>query len=49
MPENSVKAEHTLRHDWTVEEVEKLYNMPFADLMFQSQTVHREYFDPNSV
>ncbi|MBT3505983.1 MAG: biotin synthase BioB [Piscirickettsiaceae bacterium] len=49
MPENSVKAEQTLRHDWTVEEVEKLYNMPFADLMFQSQTVHREYFDPNSV
>jgi len=49
MPENSVKAEQSLRHDWTVEEVEKLYTMPFADLMFDAQTMHRNYFDPNSV
>lgn len=49
MPENKVKAEKTLRHDWTVEEVEKLYQQPFADLMFRAQTTHREYFDPNSV
>ena len=49
MPENSVKAEQSLRHDWTVEEVVKLYTMPFADLMFDAQTMHRNYFDPNSV
>jgi len=49
MPENSVKPEQSLRHDWTVEEVEKLYTMPFADLMFDAQTMHRNYFDPNSV
>jgi biotin synthase len=49
MPENKVKAEQTLRHDWTVEEVEKLYQLPFSDLMFRSQTVHREHFDPNAV
>lgn len=49
MPENSVNADQTLRHDWQVEEVTRLYDMPFADLMFQAQTVHRQYFDPNEV
>ena len=49
MPENTVKAETTLRHDWTVEEVEKLYQLPFSDLMFEAQTVHRQHFDPNAV
>lgn len=49
MPENSVNADQTLRHDWQVEEVTRLYDMPFADLMFEAQTVHRQYFDPNEV
>jgi len=49
MPENTAKAETTLRHDWTVAEVEKLYQHPFSDLMFQAQTVHRQHFDPNAV
>ena len=39
----------TVRHDWTVEEVEQLLNTPFNDLLFQAQTVHREYHDPNAV
>jgi biotin synthase len=38
-----------LRHDWTREEVEALFAMPFSDLMFQAQTLHRRYFDPNQV
>ena len=49
MPENTAKAETTLRHDSTVAEVEKLYQHPFSDLMFQAQTVHRQHFDPNAV
>ena len=39
----------TLRHDWTTEEVEALLALPFNDLMFQAQTVHRAHFDPNRV
>ena len=38
-----------VRHDWTVEEIAALYNMPFNDLMFEAQTIHRNNFDPNAV
>src|SRR6185437_14090697 len=38
-----------VRHDWTRDETERLYALPFADLMFQAQTVHRRNFDPNHV
>ncbi len=34
---------------WTVAAAEALYNLPFADLLFQAQVVHRESFDPNRV
>jgi biotin synthase len=49
MPENNSNAEQLLRHDWKAAEVEALYSLPFADLMYRAQTVHREGFDPNSV
>ncbi|MEV8466046.1 biotin synthase BioB [Fluviibacterium sp. DFM31] len=39
----------TLRHDWTREEAEALYNQPFNDLLFQAASVHRANFDPNQV
>ncbi len=38
-----------IRHDWTREEVEALFALPFNDLLFQAQSVHRRYFDPNRV
>ncbi|NID17316.1 biotin synthase BioB [Luteibacter yeojuensis] len=38
-----------LRHDWSREEVENLFALPFNDLLFQAQTVHRQYHDPNAV
>jgi biotin synthase len=37
------------RHDWTSQEVQALFNLPFNDLLFQAQSVHRQYFDPNAV
>ncbi|MBS1185709.1 MAG: biotin synthase [Proteobacteria bacterium] len=33
----------------SVADIEALFALPFADLMFQAQTVHREHFDPNKV
>lgn len=39
----------TVRHDWTRDEAQALADMPFADLIFTAQTVHRTYFDPNRV
>jgi len=38
-----------IRHDWDRAEAEALYDLPFADLMFRAQSVHRGHFDPNHV
>ncbi len=38
-----------LRHDWTRDEVLALYRLPFNDLLFQAQTIHRGTFDANEV
>jgi biotin synthase len=37
------------RHDWTREEVRALFALPFPDLMFRAQQVHRANFDPAEV
>lgn len=34
---------------WSVAEIEALFRLPFSDLMFRAQQVHREHFDPNAV
>ena len=34
---------------WTRAAVESLLNLPFMDLLFRAQTVHREHFAPNRV
>ena len=38
-----------LRHDWTMDEIEALFALPFNDLIFRAQGVHRAHFDPNAV
>ena len=37
------------RKRWSVAEVEALFALPFNDLLFRAQQVHRENFDPNAV
>ena len=37
------------RHDWNQTEVEALFALPFNDLVFQAQSVHRQHFNPNEV
>jgi len=39
----------SIRHDWTREEMARLYALPFADLLFEAQSVHRKTFSPNEV
>ncbi len=34
---------------WRVAEIEALFALPFNDLIFQAQTVHRAHFDPNRI
>ena len=38
-----------IRHDWTLDEIQALLDLPFADLLFQAQGIHRAHFDPNRV
>ncbi len=38
-----------LRHDWSKQEISSLFELPFNDLLFQAQCVHRKNFDPNQV
>lgn len=38
-----------VRNDWSLNEIETLFNMPFNDLLFRAQTIHRENFDPNKL
>ena len=38
-----------LRHDWRLAEVEALFELPFMDLLFRAQQVHRAWHAPNRV
>jgi len=38
-----------VRNDWTIEEARAVFALPFNDLLFHAQRVHREHFDPNRV
>ncbi len=57
MPDNVVMegtlaqaaAPAAIRNDWTREQVADLFAMPFMDLLFKAQTLHRHYFDANEV
>ena len=45
----SATQEQAIRHDWTNEEVQAMLDLPFNDLLFKAQTVHRAHFNPNEV
>jgi biotin synthase len=38
-----------IRHNWHIDEVLALYALPFSDLIYKAQTIHRQNFDPNEV
>jgi biotin synthase len=42
-------ASDDIRHDWTHAEVRELFGLPFPELMFRAQTIHRMHFDPTEV
>ncbi len=45
----SDNPETEVRHDWSLDEVMDIFELPFNELLFQAQSVHRRYFDPNAV
>jgi biotin synthase len=38
-----------IRHNWTVDEILNIYNTPLLELVFQAQTIHREFNEANEV
>ena len=32
-----------VRHDWTRDEIRDIYQLPFPELIFRAQIVHREF------
>jgi len=57
MDDRTAPAEHSLRnmapglvrHDWTRAELRELIELPFPELIFRAQSVHRLTFDPTEV
>ena len=39
----------TLKNDWTNSEIKSVYELPFPELIFKAQSIHRENFDPLEV
>lgn len=49
LPDSALNQLGAVRTDWTLPEVQALLHLPFADLMFHAQRVHRQQFNPNQV
>lgn len=45
----SLEISPSIRHNWQLSEVQDLLALPFNDLIFKAQTLHRKYFDANEV
>ena len=37
------------RHDWTLAEIEALFERPFTELVFRAAEIHRRWFDPTEI
>ena len=46
---SSIHAMPELRTDWSLAEIEAILDLPFNDLLFRAQGIHRAHFDPNRI
>ncbi len=44
-----VSSAPALRHDWRLDEIEALFDLPFPELVFRAASLHREAFDPAEI
>jgi biotin synthase len=45
----AAKATPPKAERWSVDAIEALFQLPFPELLFRAQTVHREHFDPTQI
>jgi len=48
-PQSLSAINSELRHNWSKQEISALFELPFNDLLFQAQSLHRSNFEPNKV
>lgn len=48
-PDLSELTSGAIRHNWSIAQANQLFALPFNDLLFAAQTIHRRHFDPNHV
>lgn len=49
IPSQEKSSARAATQEWTSQDAWAVYQLPFNDLLFRSQSVHREHFDPNRV
>jgi biotin synthase len=49
MSEHEAATSDAIRHDWTVDEILALLHLPFPELIYTAQSIHRRHFDPGKV
>ncbi|MBE8215394.1 MAG: biotin synthase BioB [Endozoicomonadaceae bacterium] len=42
-------ANDLIRHDWSLNEIDHFFELPFNDLLFKAHLIHRTHFDPTSI
>jgi len=42
-------ADTVSAESWSIAQIEALFDLPFNDLIYRAQSVHRQHFDPNAV
>jgi biotin synthase len=48
-PVSAAAPLEAIRRDWTRAEIRALFDLPFPELMFEAQRIHRMHFDPREV
>lgn len=48
-PAQQIKTEPGNVCRWSLQQIEDLFDLPFNDLLFRAQQVHRQHFDPNEI
>ena len=43
------RLDGVLRHDWTIDEIRALHDLPLLELVGRANAVHRRHHDPNQV
>ncbi|NBW39959.1 biotin synthase BioB [bacterium] len=49
MSANGEQSKELIRHDWTRDEIQALYDTPFLELVYQAASIHRQFHNPGEV